>query len=343
MNAPGKRRNFLSLRTAGRAFWFGLAASLVLHVFLLAKGRFEMPRWEEPAAIEARLAPEEPKPLAPPASPRQAPPQPAAPQTTAPKPAMTPDITAPATPETIPILPLSAANSSVDTGQPYATLTQAAESIRQLPAHMEIAYELRGMLSGRQTHVWHIDGERYTLVAEGQVTGLVGMFMRGKLIQKSRGRIGTLGLMPEYYEMQHLGGKRETLRFDYQGNVVESTRIDSRRNARTLELPLITSVQDPLSSIYQLAMAARDGKDGLIVVASSKKVQGYPYRMLGTEVLRTPLGEIDTLHVIRAGDTEKGGTHLWLSPAHHALPVKVAYVDENGTEWILEAISIKTN
>lgn len=342
MKASGKRHGFLSLRTAGRAFWFGLAASLALHVLLLAQGRFEMPRWEEPAAIEAWLAPEEPRPP-PPAHPRQTLPRPPAPRAAAsPARASTSVPAAPGTPENPAAPPLPANASPADIGRPYAALIQAAESIRRLPAHMQIVYVLRGLLHGRQTHVWQIDGGHYTLAAEGEVTGLAGLFVRKKLVQRSSGSIGPLGLMPEQYEMQHISGKKEILRFDYQANLVESTRMDSRHGTRTLELPLMPGVQDPLSAIYQLAMAALDGRDGLIVAASSKKVKGYPYRMLGKESLRTPLGELDTLHVVRDGDTEKNAIHLWLSPVHHSLPVKIAYRDEDDREWVLEAVSIET-
>lgn len=343
MSASGKRRNFRSLRTAGRAFWFGLAVSLALHVVLLVEARFEMPDWEEPDTIEAQLAPEDHKRVPPQTGSRQVLSQPPTPQAAAsPGHALTPAPAAPVIPENPATLPLPANAPPADIGQPYADLIRAAESIRQLPAHMQIVYELRGLLSGRQTHVWQIDGGHYTLAAEGEVTGLAGLFVRNKLVQRSSGSIGQLGLMPEHYEMLHLGGKKEKLRFDYQANLIESTRMDSRRGTRILELPLMPGVQDPLSAIYQLAMAALDGRDGLIVAASSKRVKGYPYRMLGTETLRTPLGVLDTLHVVREDDTEKNATHLWLSPTHHSLPVKITYQDEDGREWVLEAFSIKT-
>jgi hypothetical protein len=45
--------------------------------------------------------------------------------------------------------------------------------------------------------------------------------------------------------------------------------------------------------------------------------------------------------VTRAGDSEKSGTHLWLAPEKYSLPVRVSYIDEDGTQWVLEAVSIK--
>jgi hypothetical protein len=356
-NPPNKRRGVMTLRTLGRAFWIGLAASLALHAFLIVKGRFQMPRWEDDVPVlEARLEAEEN--AAPPPEPRVAgkpapTPQPQAQQDSSPpealpiaavaqsEPAAEP-APALAPPEPEPVLPLSSVEPPPQSAQPYSALTQAAESIRQLPAHIEIVYELNGMLSGRQTHVWQLTEHGYTLETEGEVTGLAGLFVSGKMIQKSTGRIGPLGLMPERYEMQRLSGKQEALRFDYAANVIESSRTDSRRGTRTRELPLLTGAQDPLSSIYQLAMAAQDGKNGFIVAAGSKRVKGYPYRTLGKETLATPLGELQTLHVAQAGDSDKGAVHLWLAPARHFLPVKVTYVDEDGTNWELEAVSITT-
>lgn len=353
MNLSSKRRGAMSLKTLGRGFWIGLVASLVLHAALIGAGRFQMQRWEDATTLEARIEPAEfkavplpePKAVSKPAATLQPQPQPdAVPSKSLPNvpvlqpvPAEVEPVTAPSLPKAEQALPLSTIEPPPQSAQPYAALTQAAQNIRELPAYIEIVYELNGLLSGRQTHVWQRTGQRYTLETEGEVTGLVGFFMSGKMIQRSQGRIGSLGLMPEQYEMRRLSGKKETLRFDYDANLIESNR-----GKRPLELPLLTGAQDPLSSIYQLAMAARDDKDGFIVAVSSKRVKGYPYRTLGTETLRTALGEMKTLHVTRAGESEKGSVHLWLAPERYFLPVKVTYVDEDGTEWVLEAVSIQT-
>lgn len=361
MNPPRQRNGVMTLKQVGRAFWIGLALSLALHVFLIASGRFQIPRWDEPQELQVRLedmpaAPvpmaDMPRPAIPPAPPQTVP-QPLQAADAAPRPQpeepVAPTDPAPATPApspaptlTEPVLPLSTAKTPPPSAQPYAALTRAAESIRQLPAYIEIVYELKGLLSGRQTHVWQRSGQRYSLETEGEVTGLAGLFISGKLIQKSRGSIGPLGLMPEEYEMQRLTGKKEALQFDYRSNLILSSRSSDKSGTRTLELPLLTGAQDPLSAIYQLAMAARDEGDGLIVAAGTKRVKGYPYHTHGIEVLKTPLGEIRALHVTRAGDSEKSASHLWLSPDQHALPVKVVYFDDDGTEWVLEAVSIKT-
>jgi hypothetical protein len=359
MSRPSQRSGVMTLKTVSRAFWFGLAVSLALHAFFLVKGRFEMPRFEDAPPIEARLEPEEfkavpePEPQAPgaPSAAIETPPEPQPRQPALPLPvseaAVAPNEPvivepAPAPPQPEPVLPLSTAKAPPQSDQPHALLTQAADNLRQLPARIEIVYELKGMVSGRQTHLWQRSGQRYSLETEGEVTGLASLFVSGKLTQKSRGRIGDLGLMPEEYEMQRFSGKREALSFNYEANTIESNRTDARRGTRTLELPLMTGAQDPLSSIYQLAMAAQDNRNGVIVAAGTKRVKGYPYRTLGVEAVRTPLGEIKALHIVRSGDSEKSATHLWLAPDPYSLPVKVTYVDEDGTEWVLEAVSIKT-
>lgn len=356
MSGLSQRRGVMSLRTAGRAFWIGLGVSLALHAFFLFEGRFPQAFLTDSPPLQARLEDFEavaPRPQresqpAPPAA-APAPPRPApAPVAAAPAVAaasaepVPPSLPAPAAqPAAEAALPLSEAAPPSPAAQPYALLTQAAESIRKLPEHIEIVYALKGVLSGQQTHTWRQSGERYTLVAVAEATGLASIFMGGQLVQKSSGRIGALGLMPEHYEIQRPTGRNESLDFDYAGNVIESTRTAPRRETRRRQLPLLPGAQDPLSSIYQLAMAARDGTDGLLVAASSKKVQGYPYRMLGTEVLHTPLGEIKTLHISRMGESGKADTQLWLAQNHHALPVKISYVDEDGMEWVLEALSIR--
>jgi hypothetical protein len=345
-----KRTGVLSLRTLGRGFWLGISASLALHVLLLATGRFQMPRWEDEVVLEARIEPVEfkavrlPKPeVVAEAAPTPPPPSPSPAQ--APSSAMAPSVTtvpapAPVSSEIAPPLqpqppvpqPPPASNP------PPAATTQAAQSLKSLPRQIEIVFELNGMLSGRQTHRWQREGSRYKLETEGEVTGLAGLFVRGKLTQASQGRIGDTGLMPERYDMQRISGKKETLRFDYEAGIIEANN-----GKKTVELPLLTGAQDPLSSIYQLAMAAQDDGEGLIVAAGTKRIKGYPYRVLGMESLDTALGNLKALHVTRSGDSGTGGVHLWLSPVHHYLPVRVSYIDDEGTEWVLVATRVTTN
>ena len=341
----------MTVRTLGRGFWLGIIASFLLHALLFSSGSFQVPNWRDEVILETRLEPVEfkavslPKPEvtseAVPASPSPHP-TPATP-VAEPAPVIAPPLPTPVkipvAPPIIPPLPEAATPAVPD--KSASTPSQAARSPKTLPARIEIVFELNGMLSGRQTHRWHRDGQRYSLETEGEVTGLASLFVRGKLTQISEGRIGNLGLMPEYYEMQRLSGKKETLRFDYDGNVIEASRLDAK-GKRTLELPLLSGAQDPLSAIYQLAMAAQEDSDGLIVTAGTKRIKGYPYRVLGTEKIDTALGALNALHVVRAGDSSNGGMHLWLSPGHHYLPVKVTYVDEDGTEWVLETTRIRT-
>lgn len=224
--------------------------------------------------------------------------------------------------------------------KPHAVLTRAAKNLKELPSHVEIVYELKGLISGKQIHRWQRKDHRYTLETSSEATGLAGIFLSSKMTQKSAGHIGERGLIPERYEMLRLSGKREILVFNYAASSIEVKRIDAKKNTRTSELSLPTGTQDPLSSLYQLAMTAQSGGEGLIVIAGTKRVKGYPYRVLGNETQDLPLGKLSTLHVTRTDDSGSGAVHLWLSPEKKFLPVKISYSDEDGREWILLATSI---
>lgn len=360
----------MTLRTLGRGFWIGLVGSIGLHAALLSTGSFDLPRtiWLKPNVLEARIESEEsgttpqarpeivskaektPAPLIEPpiadAPPEPAPPADPATLATNAEPVVDANQPPfPAAEESAPAAypPLPDGEPSQTTGRPHAALSHAAQNLKELPRFIEIVYELKGMVSGRQTQIWRREDNRYTLESTAEATGLAAIFLSGKMTQKSSGRIGPLGLIPEHYEMQRLSGKKEILLFKYDDNLIEASRIDSRKGKRTAELPLITGAQDPLSSVYQLAMIAQDTGEGVIVAAGAKRIKGYPYRSFGTETIQTPLGEVQALHVTRAGDSDKGAVHLWLAPKHRYLPVKITYIDDDGTEWVLEAISIKTD
>ncbi len=355
MSTP-RRRGALTLSTLGRGFWIGIAASLALHAALLSSGTFKVPRLDTEPALEARLEGPEFKAIdlpAPDISSEMANHDNPLPDTAAPAEpepgALTPSPPAPAASETAKPLPdnmtpkpAEAAKPDPSTEAPQAAQETASahtgKSLRELPAHIEIVYELRGLASGKQTHVWQKNGSRYTLETEATASGLAGVFVRGKMVQKSAGRIGPHGLIPEHYEMLRLSGKRETLQFNYPDQSIESDT-----GKRKLELPLVAGTQDPLSSIYQLAMMAQDEREGTVVAASAKRVKGYPYRSQGEEILSTPLGDIKTLRVTRAGDSDKGAVQLWLAVDRHYLPVKVTYTDDDGVEWVLMANAIHIN
>lgn len=364
MSEKPPRRGVMTLRTLGRGFWIGLAGSIALHAALLSTGSFRIPVTIQARPIEARLENKTPKAVMPPQpvsidKSAKATPSPAS--IPAPPPVETaldesppsqaqvdpplPEIAAPSAPlaegVSPPGNPPATGNSPKPEPGPHLALTQAAANLKELPRHIEIRYELRGMISGRQTHVWHHENQRYTLEATSEATGLAGIFLGGKMTQRSAGHIGELGLMPERYEMQRLSGKKEILIFNYEANTIEASRIDDRKGRRTTELPLPTGTQDPLSSIYQLAMAAQTSGEGLIVAAGAKRVKGYPYRSFGVEAISTPLGEIRALHVSREGESGKGAVHLWLSVNQHHLPVRIIYTDDDGAEWVLEAADIR--
>lgn len=360
MNKASPRSGVMTLRTLGRGFWLGLAASIGLHAALLSTGTFTFPKPAEPRIIEARLEVPETQPVLPaPDVPVKAA-EPSASQATA-KPLATkpvppaaaanpPDLAKTATASSVPPAteneaavapPLPDVAPPPPDSRPHAVLSQAANSLRELPRQVEITYQLKGMVSGRQTQTWRREGPRYAIESSAEATGLAAMFLSGRIVQKSSGHIGPLGLLPERYEMQRFAGKSETLLFKYDDNVIEASRIDSRKGSRTTELPLLTGAQDPLSSIFQLAMVARENSDGVIVAAGAKRVKGYPYRTLGTEAIQTPLGTLQALHVTRAGDAGKDTVHLWLAIEHRHLPVRITYTDDDGTDWALEAVSIK--
>jgi hypothetical protein len=355
----------MTLRTLGRGFWIGLVGSIGLHAALLSTGTFTVPELTGPRMIEARLetrletrkpdADSTPLPKLSTRVPKPPPSRPAetdlaaeplAPEDPADQSTVTDTIDESPPPptsenEAAAAPPLPDVEPPSPGSRPHAMLSHAASTLKELPGHVEIVYQLKGMVSGRQTQIWRRDDQRYTIESSSEATGLAAIFLSGRILQKSSGHIGPLGLVPERYDMQRPNGKKEILLFRHGDNVIEASRIDPKKGTRTTELPLLTGAQDPLSSIFQLAMVAREDGEGVIVAAGAKRIKGYPYLTLGVENIQTPLGKLQTLHVTRAGDSDKGAVHLWLAIEHRHLPVRITYTDDDGAEWVLEAVSLK--
>lgn len=316
---------------ARRVFWWGLAASVLLHLGLLSGAWILPPAWSpepEPAPLIARLVATPPPPQAvvkpaprprpvKPAAPVPAPPpspaiEPAEPEAPAPS-----DIPAEASPEpplaapSEPALPLV---PEVDTPAP-----PTAPPLNPLPKRITLEYSARyGMAAGSQTLLWVNEGDRYTITSVVSAQGLASLIFSGQLVQTSRGRIVATGLQPEEFWDQR-GRKRSQSRFDY---ATQTILTESSKGPRTAPLP--AGLQDVQSLLFQLALTAPPAAESDNAVFNGKKVRSYRYRVVGEESLDTPLGVLRTLHMRRVTESGAERFEIWLAIDRYYLPVKLS-------------------
>lgn len=336
----------MSARSARRVFWFGLAASVMLHAGLLSSGFIRLPTWADkddgPPPLEARL---ELPALAQPAVLPEPPPQPArppAPHPSVPAPTPTPStVTESPVPTSTPLQPPPPSETSVPetppVASPAAVPVEPVSNLNKLPRRIDIEYRVSyGPASGKQTLLWVNEGERYTITSVVAASGLTSIFYSGRFVQTSRGRITAFGLQPEEFWDQR-GEKRSQSRFDYDSGTILTETSKGPRN-----YPMPETVQDVQSLLFQIALTAPPQHESQNTVFNGKKVRTYRYRVMGEEIMETPLGELRTLHMVRVTGSDEGRFEIWLAVDRHYLPVRVLRTEESGVEGELMAVSINS-
>lgn len=188
--------------------------------------------------------------------------------------------------------------------------------------HVQIGEGGLGVVTGRATYVWRSGGGRYSLVSTLEATGFAALFVTGKIVQVSEGRIDADGMHPERYMLQRSASKKDVARLDWGRNRII---LEGRGEAE-----LTPQAQDLLSFPFFLAMTARDGEpDFRLGVTNGRKFNEYLFQVMGRATLDLSGHRVATLH-LHGAKTGEGELDAWLDLGRSGLPVRVRTVDRKG-------------
>lgn len=164
-----------------------------------------------------------------------------------------------------------------------------------------------------------------------QMTTEARNFM-GQIQETSRFTLDDGTLRSDYYRYKRriLGSnKQEEQLFDWI-NQVSGYYVNRGPDSRARrEIPLTQPLFDRSNYQLQLAQDLRDGLEELSYqVADRGRQREYHFERLGTEMLETPAGTIETVKVIRARDDDDRETLLWFAPALDCLLVQMEHTEE---------------
>lgn len=211
------------------------------------------------------------------------------------------------------------------------TLLQIAAPVAaaQPPQKVQIEYSVTSgsMQLGEGHDSLEHDGKTYSVVSDTKTVGVAALFYKLNVKRESRGLLTASGLRPLRYEENNSRKPRRTADFDWSAGQVKLTDGDNIQVA-----PLSANTFDPTSLPYAFAFAQSNQDSMTVFVADGRRVADYEYRIIGKETLKTPLGEMETLHFqkVREAD-DKRGLEFWLAVDRHFLPVRIRYVEKNGT------------
>ncbi|MEI7843362.1 MAG: DUF3108 domain-containing protein [Gallionellaceae bacterium] len=318
-----------SLSTSTQRILFAVTASLLLHSLVLLLPPIELPEFEAklpPLTARLEQLPKpSPKVAQPKAKPKAQPtpqPDPVA-QSVSDLPIAESAVTASSAPVATEPEPV-VAETVVETPPPPAEPQRPL-----LPKHARLkfnVYQGEGNFKvGESSHKLDIEDGYYTLKASVQTTGLVGVLKSYKMVQTSGGEATVHVLKPDVFTEEitdSSGKKKNRAEFDWLNNKV------SFSNGKEAVLPL--HAQDILSIMYQFPPMAKQVEVVTINIATGKKFEEYRFEIMFAETLKTPMGELQTVHFRKLHRANEEGLEIWFAQEYRFLPVKMRYIGYDG-------------
>lgn len=198
-----------------------------------------------------------------------------------------------------------------------------------LPKHARLKFNVYqgqgGIKLGESLNSLDIDDGRYTLKAEVQTTGLVGVFKTYRLTQTSTGTATDRILQPEVFseEVNNSGNKSiNRAEFDWSNHAIRFT------NGGEAKLP--ARAQDILSILYQFPPMNQRVEIVTIHIATGKQFDEYRFEVAFEEQIETPMGNLQTVHFRKLHGAHEEGLEIWFAQEYRFLPVKVRHLDRDG-------------
>lgn len=201
-----------------------------------------------------------------------------------------------------------------------------------LPPSADLSYSIKAqqsglLLDGNAILKWTATGKAFRIETETRAS-LVGKILNAK----SEGAIDEYGLAPVSFTETRFHKDPTTTSFNHAGKLISFS-------ASPDTYPIRGGEQDRNSAIWQLIAVARaahskfrQNSEWNFFVAGSHDAQSWSFKVDKEESIRTPLGKMNTVHVIKAPPPDSKGQRvdIWLSPSLEWYPVRLRFTEANG-------------
>lgn len=214
-----------------------------------------------------------------------------------------------------------------------AVLFHAGECAAQPPRKLQLTYDVSygGIVAAELTEALEHDGKSFSLASEGRGVGIGALLYRGVAKRWCRGEVTSTGLRPLEFREQRGDRTAAVARFDWARRTLTQEH-DGTSETASMELPL----QDRLSFLYNYAFQSapdlRPGREIKITLTDGRGLTRFRYKVAGREMLKTPAGEFDTVHLVKQMENKDDkGTDLWFASSRDYLPVRILVTEKDGT------------
>jgi len=203
----------------------------------------------------------------------------------------------------------------------------------QPPQKLSLSYDLsyNGVVAAELTEVLEHDGKHFSLTSEGRGKGIGALLYRGAAKRSCRGEVTSAGLRPLEYRDQRGDKPAAVARFDWVKKTLTQEH-EGKIETTNMVLPL----QDRLSFLYNFAFQhapeLKPGKEIRVTLTDGKGLTQFQYNVAGSEMLKTPAGELQTVHLVKQRESKDDkGTEIWFASSRDYLPVRILVIEKDGT------------
>lgn len=212
------------------------------------------------------------------------------------------------------------------------------------PPSADLSYAIKARQSGLNVDgttslQWQTTGNKFSVSTETRAA-LVGKILEAK----SEGVINEFGLAPNISTEKRFRKPPSTVTFDRQAKKISFSKSDQAH-------PIKGGEQDRSSIVWQLSSIARaapakmkPGSAWTFIVAGQNDAEPWTFKVVKKEQLKTPLGDVNTVHIVRMPPDTKGQQlDIWLAPSLEWYPVRLRFTDPDNDyiEQTLQKISKK--
>jgi len=192
---------------------------------------------------------------------------------------------------------------------------------------MDFAVTSGAMHLGEGRDVLEHNGKQYSVISESKTVGIAAFLYKMNIRRVSRGLITKNGLRPLHFEEDRTRKPKRAADFDWEAKLIKLTDGD---NVETVPLP--DNTFDQTSFAYAFSFRPPSEEILPVHLTDGRWLSDYKYKFIGREKLKTPLGDLETVHFQKVQEADdKRGFDVWLAIEHHYLPVRIRFVEKNGT------------
>ena len=184
-----------------------------------------------------------------------------------------------------------------------------------------------------------ISTNKLTFTSHAYTVGFASLFVSDTITEQSILNVNNDVALPQSYSYTKRNDekikKQFHILFDWQNKTVTDNRV-------TKPFPLTRHTFDSLSFQLGLAKALQQQQADLtFTLIDDKQSKSYTLKNQGAELLKTDVGQFNTIKLDYFDKVKKRQVIIWCAPKLDYLPIQVKRIDDDGDYGTLKLISLK--